>query len=762
MNARIGPTISNFFEYPWRCPASVTVTIPTEGFSPVQVGITNGNCAVEGSFLEITTTYTEPTCTGAIDQTNPNPACDFNLYFAVQAATGATPATPGGNILMTGANRFTYNVANTFNYPQILGNPLYLSVPDGIYNIFIWIAPTSGSQTFATAMSRDPRKAIVTQVTALFDSADGLNIIVNSITYPNCPATTLATPAPANSIAINITIIDQNWNGPYNLTFQTVSGRFIHNQTINIHDPEACGLVCSTLLTNTTSCSVCDIQIRANGIKVTLYVGTGISSPNEQGLYLIRVNAIGTQCFASEQPFITPLNTFTTAIACIPDTCSNRQNGRVTSVTDGGTFLPIPLGALVQNSDLTLAEPRYNFFWNYTIVLSNDTNITTHFTGVDKIVAAQNGFYQLTAVDFKGCTASDSCEERPLTAPIELELIGSHEPNCTNEQGAITVGIVNNTGTPPFTLYEVSPNPSPVATSMGYTLTYTSVTPGVETLFMVCDANSCCSPMLNLSIHAAQGFTVRLSVDEMPCSTSVASGQISAHIYDINNHEYTGNGPSFVWCLNSNRPPACITTAGATLTNAGVGVWTVTAKNLNGCTSTASIALFSAVSLGFTQSRTPPEVDPGVIQGAIVGGNGPPYTLTVQPFSEPPSPPDIGNLVIISIIQADAAVNNFITTYKISMVPPQATLFITITDKDGCVYRNISVGGKIPITQPLITPSQSPQPHNFRNAKETKDYTILISLVAGTVLLIAVSCVCIYGCLDYDRREREREKERTQ
>jgi hypothetical protein len=660
---------------------------------------------------------------------------------------------------LNGANTVSYNVPYTFKYPQILGLPkgVYDSVPDGVYNMYLWLSPAPGPFVPYSSVT-DARDAIQTQIVANYEEANGLKIIMESIVYPQCPSTDATIPINVTGIAVNIRIIDQNWNGPYYIYWATPSGRTITNVTIDINDPEACGIVCATLLTNNTACSACNIYIRDQGIPYSLYIGTGISSPNEQGLYRILVRTNITECVASYFPDITPMNPFLAQVACSSNTCAYRQDGVVYAYVDGGTKIPYLLTDLIQNSDLTLAVPRYHYYWNVTTQGINGTNTTANFTDVLRIPFAVDGFYELTAVDYNGCVSKASCQEVPLTAQLELILVSSSSPNCSNEQGNITVAIKNNTGTPPFTLYKVGVDQHPIQTTDGYILSDLTVKPGQEFFYMVCDANECCSPMLNLSIAAPAGFIVRLKILQQPCSATVNSGQINAQIVDNNGNPYTGNTPTFQWFFNGVPYDPLFT--GATLSGAGVGVWMVVATNILGCTSSDTIALSAGVDLGFSITRTDVNVENGIIQGIIYGGNGNPYTMTVQPSSNPPSPPDIGNTVIINVQQATTP--GTFTYYKISQVPPQANIFITVTDRIGCAFRNESRGGKIPIDKPIIvSPSPTPNPHDIIPIDNSNVAVIAaVSSIIVFVVIVGMCCWCVlYFNYDPERLKRLQKKQ---
>ena len=697
------PSTGNFFQYPWRCQSSFTITLPTLGFSPIGTTVTNGDCRYEGSFLEFSFTYTNPVCTNGMLMTNDNPECQYSLWFAIEPTQVPCNCYPSSlarlahPFLLDGANTANYNLQSIVNFPQILSDPSFTSIPDGVYTIYMWISKSATSpyypySNFNALVAAQPRNAIQSQVIVQFDNANGLKIIMQYTAYPQCPAK-FGDNLTLTSIKIGINIRDNNYNGPYNLTLYTPTNKIINNYIIGTR--EACCSTCGSLsLENiycNLTCAACDIYVQDQGLDHVFYIGTGVFSPLEQGLYYITAFASITYCTASFFPYITPINTLYANVTCINPTCYGKQNGAVYSSFGGGTQIPIFLADLIQNSDLTIATARYYFTWTGTF--GSNTNLTLAYLNQTYLPFVYTGNYSLNLTDYNGCSVSASCTLVPSVTPLEIDFIKVQDANCSNQQGAVTFYIVPGTGTAPFTLYKVGPNGHVVMTSQGYILQDVTVQPNQMFFYMVCDASGCCSSMLNLTIVAAEDVQVGIIVNEYPCSSTTPSGSLTA-VVNPPDAEY-----SYIWYRDGQQltyiPPNANTVNG--LFN-GVYQVVVTDKRTN-CANFAQVVLSNAANMAFTYQRQT-DRNPAALQGVISGGNGSPYSLRFFPST-------LLNDPLIYTITPQTASYSVVT---IQQIPLSLTFRIELYDSHGCVLSVITYGVQSNPDEIIITPTPSAPP----------------------------------------------------
>jgi len=703
VQTREQPTTGVFFQYPWRCQSTFKITLPTLGFSPIGAVITNGDCRYEGSFMQLSYTYTNPVCVNAISVTNGNPQCRLNLWLAIEPTQvpcncyNEPMARLSNPFLVTGANTASYNLQSIIDFPQILPSGEISSLPDGIYTVYMWLSTgtTSGSayapySNFNSLAAGQPRNAISSQVTVQFDSANGLKIILNYINYPRCPAK-FGDNLTLTSTAIGITIRDTAYNGPYNLTFYTPTNQLISNYVIGTK--EACCSTCGSLSVENVFCNVtcpaCDVYVQDRGLPHVFYLGTGIYSNGAGvGMYYITATTTVTHCTASYFPYIVPLNTLSVQVSCNAALCYNQQTSSVLSAVNGGTEIPLTQAELIQNADYTIATARYYYVWTGT--LGPNTNLTLVYRNQTYLPYVYGGNFTLNVTDFNGCWEEASCAMVPRNAPLEIELVGVTNANCSNQQGAITIAVKNNTGVPPYTLYKVGPNQHPVMTTDGYILQDTSVTPNELFYYMVCDGNSCCSQMLNLSISAPAGVTVGLIINEYPCSTITPTGSLTAVVNPPN------GAYSYVWYLNGNvyLGPTNV----GTLRGLFNGLYQVVVTNtLTNCNNFAQIVLPTAANLVASYERQT-NVEIGVIRGTISGGNGEPYRVSVSP--------DVLNATMIIIVEPQALFYSAFTIYQVVL---SQSFRINFFDSKGCATSSNTEGVLTPVTDPpIITPSPSP------------------------------------------------------
>ena len=693
------PSTGNYFQYPWRCQSTFTITLPTLGFSPIGTLVTNGDCRYEGSFLEFSYTYTNPVCINQITMDNINPECQFSLWFAIEPTQvpcncyNSNMARLNHPFLLNGANTATYNLQSIINFPQILNNPAVTSLPDGVYTIYMWLSKSATSpyypySNFNALVNAQPRNGISSQVIVQFDNANGLKVIMQYTNYPQCPAR-FGDNLTLTSISIGVNIRDNNYNGPYNLTLLSPTNKLINNYILGTR--EACCSTCGSLSPSNVfcnnTCPACDIYVRDQGLNHVFYIGTGIYSPLEQGLYYISVSAAVTYCTASYFPYIVPMNTLYTNVTCINPTCYGKQNGAVYSTVGGGTQIPLFIADLIQNSDLTIGVARYYYTWSGTF--GSNTNLSLVFKNQTYLPFVYSGNYSLNVSDYNGCTVSASCTLRPAVTPIQIAFAVPQDANCSNQQGAITFYVVNGTGTPPFTLFKVGPNQHPVMTSYGYILQDVTVQPNEEFFYMVCDANFCCSEMLNLTIAAAEDVQVGIIVNEYPCSSTVNSGSLTA-VVNPPNAQY-----SYVWYRDGVQQTQIPTNAN-TINGLFNGVYQVVVTDLRtNCNNFAQVVLTNAANLAFTFERQTNH-DPAALQGVISGGNGAPYSLRIDPQGQ-------------MMYQITPQTSSY-SVVTIRNIPISDTFRMIFQDSHGCAISVISYGVQTNPNVIIITPSPSPLP----------------------------------------------------
>jgi hypothetical protein len=734
-------TLGTNFEVPWRGPAVYNITLPRIGFDVLNVDVFNGNCKVQGNFVEFTTTFTNFACANAISAANPNPDCAYNLLLAFVATNApgwpGTVATLANPWLLAptnplGPTSVSYNLAFTISLPQLFGTASPLdSIPNGVYDIYLWISPAGMPyQSYASVVAQMPTNGIQTEIQAVFESNNGLKIIRTAFTRPQCPATINQTrDEPISQWAMNLAfnVRDQNWNGPYNLTFTAPDGTVLSFYQVVGNSPLGCAIPCAGDLSNITdSCPACDIYMRDQGIDYTFYIGTGVLSPNQQGLYMISAYASLTSCHAAYLEFTVPMNTLQAQISCSQPTCAGADNGVVRGYASGGTMRPILQSDLVQNSDLTLAVLRY--YISFTVTTNTSVLVYPNQTLIPNAGA---GRYVFNLTDFNGCYAEATCVATEQYEPIELYIVGVGEPNCSTDYGDITVAVVNRTFLPqelPLTLYALGPDQHPVNSSMGTVLTDTNVHPGVSYLYTVCTQLMCCAPYVNLTVDAGITLEVVITAQQLPCVGGPATGILEALVSPA------GVVTTFMWYYNNQLQ----TENTATFNNAQTGSYRVVVHTITGCVAEATYVLPTSASFTVIVNRTAPDISPAIIDGVMYGGNGPPYRVTV-------SPQDIADIVDIVVFNAVPGDNEYYSSFAIYEVPIAATVLIDVFDSKSCVVRVQSQGGnppEPPTPGPTPPPPPKKQPH--------KSYDMQVAVILSVVFTLAVTCGCVFATSQYD------------
>ncbi|MCC6448460.1 MAG: gliding motility-associated C-terminal domain-containing protein [Chitinophagaceae bacterium] len=222
-----------------------------------------------------------------------------------------------------------------------------------------------------------------------------------------------------------------------------------------------------------------------------------------------------------------------------------------------------------------------------------------------------SGSYTITLKDANGCTATSATV---LTSPANLFFTNNNVvmPTCIT-LGSITVNGLG--GAPPYT-YAIN------AGAYSPTNNFTSLAAGQYTLH-VRDNNNCVhDTIITLSITQIPIINISNIVNPT-CSfpntgsiTASASGAVAPYTYAINAGAFGASG---------------------NFTNLGAGVYTITAKDANGCTSSTTVTLTANNTLGFTSFTKTNVGCGGTPLGSIqaVAGNGNPsysYNINGGPF----------------------------------------------------------------------------------------------------------------------------------
>jgi hypothetical protein len=717
---RESPDQGTFFAYAYREPAVVAVQIPSQGFSPVAITLVPGTCIDPGSVVEMTFSYTSPACTGEISGNNPNPACDglelvLSFNRTNRAGAGSPYPYPDYVIGTNSGFHFQYNLAQQYIFPNYVNDSIPASMPlplaDGTYNLLLWVRAVGSQQSFAAAASADARNAIAVSLDA--DLADDSGITIIELAPPQIPR------CPGPPIILSYNIQDLTWNGPYTTVLRTPSGIVIYNVTGPATADYCDFAVCGLTFNNVTGCSACDIKMREFGVDVTIAVGTGpFSVESDYGGYKITARAALSQCNSPPvYTYFSGLGTLLVQLQCVNVTCAETQTGGINVIISGGTVIPLPQRQIVINP-FTQTQQVYYCEWNTTAGARHQC----------ALVGIPEGFYELNVTDFNGCSVTAGCEISAPAPRVQIRLAGVSQPNCTNTPGGATFEVFD--GVEPYTVVKVGSDQRIIATTTGNQTVVqdTNVVTGVQYHYLVLDALNCPSAIIPVTVPGAPNFTMFIQTVESPCTNTDSSGRLFAFTTPL----YTGT--VFAWFKNN----VDLHVSSPSLIGVGIGIYTVVAMNPFGCRVTSSISLTASgqdITLDFQRIAVNSAVD--ALIGSVVGGNGPPFTITLSP-------------------NQNFEINLQTTTpevvaFEVLMVPLEWSGRITATDKDGCFVSQAITGDRIPDT---ITPfTQSPTPAFNPSitaepvAKKKHPYVTSpehTALIVGTTTIFFVILLIIY------------------
>ncbi len=229
-----------------------------------------------------------------------------------------------------------------------------------------------------------------------------------------------------------------------------------------------------------------------------------------------------------------PASTISVSITSETDALCYGNNGSATAGATGGT------GA-------------FTYSWN-------DANSTAGAT-----LSATAGTYTVTAKDANGCTGTASVTINQPASAVNVTINSSTNISCYGNNGSATAGATGGTGAFTYSWNDAN-------STVGATL---SATAGTYTVTAK-DANGCTATV-----------SVTITQPSSPVTVSITS-EINALCYGSNGSATaSGSGGTGTITYKWNDANS---TAGATLSDIA-GTYTVTAKDANGCTATASVTI---------------------------------------------------------------------------------------------------------------------------------------------------------------------------
>lgn len=732
------------FGRPWRCPTTFSLALPPEGFAPVEVNVLAGPCSNPGGVVEFTLRYTSPACTGPITLDNPDPNCRFELVFGLEITVaqgpigwvaGADPSTGGYTI--DGNNSIPFNVQTKFIFPDQFSVDPGATLQNGEWHAVFWLR-TADNPTLEYDDVEDGRQVVERAFTSIKEDAEGIRIVRNEITRPTCPAE-FGDPDP-QPITVGFTILDSSFEGPYEVFFRTPTGQELTVQLITAGGPLTCSPNCTITADlfcagacsvpfddPDTGCDGCDIKMRDEGIQMRGLIGTGAFSPFESGTFSIYANSRTSDCNGTYFENIIGLDTLIVQLECFDTSCPGSQNGYTVTAVTGGTKIPFQELELTIGPDFELYKPLYYYSW-----ARPDGTSTLPF--LSKIPEGQ---YELNVTDYNGCVVSAQCTVGTTSPPMRLNLVNSTAPKCVDGPGEIVFNVTG--GVLPHSLMKVGPDQGPVGGGSGVILMDDTVVPNEDFFYVAVDALGCISPIVEFNLESEDRLAVSLVVVRRPCLNTDPTGVISVVI--------TGSTGDFIeWFFNNGTVPFA---SGSTLTAGTVsgrqkGIYTVRVTSIFGCVAMATTELIPVNDIAIQTQRSPNTVVPGVINGLISGGNGPPYTLTVVPQD-------------VLFVEFQSTLNQ--TFFRLTNVPVGWNGILRVQDRVGCASEKQEIGQGIPIDIPFMTPSPTALPPDYvKPFKNKNDITFMSLFLSIFFLFVFLSLYALY--VYYTRMAREEERQR--
>jgi len=686
---------------PYREPVTVTYQIPNLGVGPVSVVVYPGNCNNRGNKFQVSFTVNNPLCSGPVTRFNLNPDCALNLYFALTSINNPTypGPTPTHGLLLTGNALFSYNFEGSFVFADILGS-LYPAIPNGYWQVYVWaVQPSSSNQGYSAAQAVYQQQVSV--VASLINGQSIITIVESNI-RPRCPDNT--------PITFNMILYDTLWNGPYVVYWSTPTGRLISMQTLTVYSypPNA---ACCFNSDYETCIETCTTAIQTRGLPFTLYVGTGIYSPGENGGYNLTIYANASTCEAQNFLVMNALNPLTLQVACLNSTCANKNDGFVSTAVTGGTEIPLEFRSDQASGGVSPYGPPYTY------------NISSPFGYLitEQVFNAPDGNYTVYVTDYNNCTTNKSCVVAPRSSMITLVPVGEIPPNCTDLPAIVTFTATGGYGN--LTLVRLS-NSTITIINGSYIMEDANAVPGLPQLYAAMDSLGCLSAPVSYTAENAPPFYVIVNAVDFPCTEGVNSGTMIAtapfQYAPVIYWYYVPTGYTLVF-------------VGLRFDNAPAGLYYVKAvASFN--TSCYADTLFNLYAVGtpqviykrYANSGSGANVALGTFIAEASSVNGPPFTYAIYPPNEPTNPePYISFYAGQGNNPAKLTILNLLNSFSFDLV------FI---DSGGCQSRMRFQGESPPDTIQPVRPTPLPNVTilpTYGEAMALDSFTIAIMIFVG-------------------------------
>lgn len=317
---------------------------------------------------------------------------------------------------------------------------------------------------------------------------------------------------------------------------------------ISLSIPSITNILCNGA---NTGAAVINVVGGAGGNQFTLNPGginnsTGSFSNLGAGTYTITVSDANgctkTSSFSITQPNALQIS----SISTILPTCVPGNNGSITIAASGGS-------------------PAYQYKLNANAYQAG--NVYSSLT---------SGVYTITVKDVNNCTVTSVVN---LVSSGIPSLTNTTPPlNCTSVNGTISVTASN--GVPPYTYTLL---PSNLSNSTG---TFTNIAPGTYTVSVV-GANGCSSSITIQLIPPIALTWATFSKTNVPCN-GIGTGTLNSSV--------NGAAAPVTYVIN----PGSLTNTTGAFTGLTQGAYTITATDVNGCTTTSAFNINVTQPLIFT------------------------------------------------------------------------------------------------------------------------------------------------------------------